>query len=85
MKRYAFALISFLCLIVGLQTALGWGSGGHMMVAAIAYGRLNPTAKAEVDRLLSLGATRVDSGGVDGATVMMADPDGNEFCISGPR
>ncbi|EWT00666.1 hypothetical protein N865_14160 [Intrasporangium oryzae NRRL B-24470] len=37
--------------------------------------------RAEVDRLLSLGATRVASGpGTEGA-VALADPDGNEFCV----
>jgi catechol 2,3-dioxygenase-like lactoylglutathione lyase family enzyme len=34
---------------------------------------------AAVDRLVSLGATRLEIG-VDG-TVMLADPDGNEFCV----
>ncbi|WP_203862784.1 VOC family protein [Plantactinospora mayteni] len=36
---------------------------------------------AEVDRLLSLGATRLEVG-EDGA-VVLADPDGNEFCVKG--
>ena len=35
---------------------------------------------AEVDRLVALGATRLDSSG-DGA-VELADPDGNEFCLT---
>jgi catechol 2,3-dioxygenase-like lactoylglutathione lyase family enzyme len=35
--------------------------------------------QAEVDRLVSLGATRLEAG-ADGA-VVLADPDGNEFCI----
>src|SRR6476619_2361289 len=35
--------------------------------------------EAEVDRLVSLGATRIDIG-TDGS-VVMADPDGNEFCV----
>ncbi len=34
---------------------------------------------AEVDRLVTLGATRLGSPG-DGA-VELADPDGNEFCV----
>jgi hypothetical protein len=37
--------------------AFGWSDGGHEIVAAIAYGRLNPKAKAEVDRLLALPIT----------------------------
>ena len=36
---------------------------------------------AEVERLLSLGATKVDIGQGDVSWVVMADPDGNEFCI----
>lgn len=37
--------------------------------------------QAEVDRLVSLGATRLDVD-ADGA-VVLADPDGNEFCVRG--
>lgn len=37
------------------------------------------TIDAEVERLLALGATRVDAGCADG--VGMADPGGNEFCV----
>ena len=36
---------------------------------------------AEVDRLLSLGATRLDDGPEEVGRVVMADPDGNEFCV----
>lgn len=39
---------------------------------------------AEVDRLLSLGATRADIGQGDVAWVVLADPDGNEFCLFPP-
>ena len=38
---------------------------------------------AEVDRLLALGATRVDVGQGDVPWVVIADPEGNEFCILG--
>jgi predicted enzyme related to lactoylglutathione lyase len=37
--------------------------------------------QAEVDRLVSLGATRLDIGQGDVSWVVMADPDGNEFCV----
>jgi catechol 2,3-dioxygenase-like lactoylglutathione lyase family enzyme len=40
---------------------------------------------AEVDRLISLGATRIDIGQGDVSWVVMADPDGNEFCVLTPR
>ena len=39
---------------------------------------------AEVDRLVALGATRVDIGQGDVSWVVMADPDGNEFCVLTP-
>ncbi|TRW46991.1 VOC family protein [Georgenia yuyongxinii] len=36
----------------------------------------------EVDRLLALGATRADVGqGPDVSWVVLADPEGNEFCV----
>jgi predicted enzyme related to lactoylglutathione lyase len=40
---------------------------------------------AEVDRLVSLGATRVDIGQGEVGWVVMADPDGHEFCMLTPR
>jgi predicted enzyme related to lactoylglutathione lyase len=39
---------------------------------------------AEVERLLSLGATRVDIGQGDVSWVVLADPDGHEFCVLTP-
>ncbi len=36
---------------------------------------------AEVERLLALGATRVDIGQGDVTWVVLADPEGNEFCV----
>ncbi|MFI6326730.1 VOC family protein [Micromonospora chersina] len=41
--------------------------------------------QAEVDRLLALGATRIDIGQGDVSWVVLADPDGNEFCVLPPR
>jgi predicted enzyme related to lactoylglutathione lyase/catechol 2,3-dioxygenase-like lactoylglutathione lyase family enzyme len=42
--------------------------------------------QAEVDRLFSLGASRVDIGqGGEISRVVLADPDGNEFCVLPPR
>lgn len=41
---------------------------------------------AEVERLLGLGARRVDVGQGDDATwVVLADPEGNEFCVLSAR
>lgn len=35
----------------------------------------------EVERLVSLGASRVDLGSGDQGWVVLADPEGNEFCV----
>lgn len=40
---------------------------------------------AEVDRLLALGARRIDIGQGDVPWVVLADPDGNELCVLTPR
>ncbi len=40
--------------------------------------------RAEVDRLISLGAGRVDIGQGDVDWVVLADPDGNELCVLPP-
>jgi predicted enzyme related to lactoylglutathione lyase len=40
--------------------------------------------RAEVDRLVSLGATRIEIGQGDVDWVVMADPDDNEFCVLRP-
>jgi len=43
---------------------------------------LTPDDQAvEVDRLLALGARRVDVGQGDQSWVVLADPEGNEFCV----
>jgi predicted enzyme related to lactoylglutathione lyase len=41
--------------------------------------------RAEIDRLISLGAMRSDSGDVDLSRVVMADPDGSEFSVRTPH
>lgn len=47
---------------------------------------LNPTDQAaEVERVKQLGATEVDIGQRDVPWVVLADPEGNEFCILTPR
>jgi hypothetical protein len=40
---------------------------------------------AEVERLLALGARRVDIGQGEQSWVVLADPEGNEFCVLGAR
>ncbi|PYI94549.1 MAG: hypothetical protein DME97_00815 [Verrucomicrobia bacterium] len=43
------------CLIFGAPSvSLGWGPGGHMITAQIAFDRLNPRAKAQVKTLLAI-------------------------------
>lgn len=39
---------------------------------------------AELERLVSLGATCLDLGQSEGSWAMLADPDGNEFCLTPP-
>jgi hypothetical protein len=40
----------------------------------------------EIERLISLGATRVDIGqAADASWVVLADPEGNEFCVLRPH
>lgn len=40
---------------------------------------------AEVDRLVGLGATRVDIGQGEQSWVVLGDPEGNEFCVLSSR
>ena len=50
--RIALALV---CLILFTPVmSLGWGAGGHMMTAQIAFNRLNPRAKEQVRTLLAI-------------------------------
>ena len=43
---------------------------------------LNPDdQEAEVERLIGLGASKVDIGQGETTWVVMADPEGNEFCV----
>jgi predicted enzyme related to lactoylglutathione lyase len=53
----------------------------HFDLAPPAHG----DQQVEVDRLVSLGATRIDIGQGEADWVVMADPDGHEFCVSTPR
>ncbi|HMJ78690.1 MAG TPA: VOC family protein [Iamia sp.] len=53
----------------------------HLDIAPPATG----DQQAEVDRLVALGATRIDIGQGDVSWVVMADPDGNELCVLTPR
>lgn len=49
---------------------------------------LNPSGcdqAEELERLLCLGAQRVDIGQVDVPWIVLADPEGNEFCLLGRR
>lgn len=36
------------------SVSLGWGAGGHMMTAQIAFGRLTPNARAKANELLAI-------------------------------
>jgi hypothetical protein len=47
--------------------------------------RADDDQAAEVDRLVRLGATQVDVGQGERSWVVLADPEGNEFCVLRPR
>jgi predicted enzyme related to lactoylglutathione lyase len=49
----------------------------HFDLAPLVHGE----QEAEVDRLISLGASRIDIGQGEVSWVVMADPDGHEFCV----
>jgi hypothetical protein len=53
-SKSAGRLAVLLCLFLLINQGLAWGPGGHMIVAHIAYARLNARAKAEVDKLIAL-------------------------------
>ena len=42
---------------------------------------IDSTRDAEVDRLIGLGARHVDVGQGEQSWVVLADPEGNEFCV----
>jgi hypothetical protein len=50
-SRIAIGLLGLMLCAPSLS--LGWGAGGHMMVASIAFKRLNPRAKAQAMALLA--------------------------------
>jgi catechol 2,3-dioxygenase-like lactoylglutathione lyase family enzyme len=72
-------------------STISWG--GPPVAPKVGRNRLHwdlaPSAdgdqQAEVARLVSLGATPVDLGRGDVDGVVLADPDGNEFCVVAPR
>ncbi|CAM3670949.1 VOC family protein [Occultella aeris] len=51
----------------------------------LAPGEATGSRDAEVERLIGLGATRVDIGQKDVPWVVLADPEGNEFCVLSDR
>ena len=53
-SQRGIALGVVLLILCAPTLSLGWGPGGHMMVASIAFNRLNPRAKAKAQALLAL-------------------------------
>jgi hypothetical protein len=73
----------------GRSSIISWGGGPELPKLGKARLHLDivpdgDDLDAEVDRLLSLGASRVDLGQGAVDWVVMADPDGNEFCVLPP-
>lgn len=52
LRRCVSAFVLACLLLLPSADCFAWGAGGHMMVAYIAYQRLNSNAKREVNRLL---------------------------------
>ncbi len=75
----------------GGGTKISWG--GPPVAAKAGKNRLHldvappvgSDQQAEVERLVSLGARRVDIGQGEVSWVVLADPGGNEFCVLTPR
>ncbi|HMJ24568.1 MAG TPA: S1/P1 nuclease [Pyrinomonadaceae bacterium] len=53
-SRRGMALGVLLLILWTPSISLGWGAGGHMMTASIAFRRLNPRAKAQAQALLAI-------------------------------
>ena len=68
------------------QTLLFLGSPGEKQSKNRMHFDFVPDDQAaEVERLLGLGAQRVDIGQGDQPWVVLADPEGNEFCVLAAR
>ena len=53
--------LGLVCLILcAPSVSLGWGAGGHMMVAQIAFKRLNPKARLKATELLAISIEPVE-------------------------
>jgi S1/P1 nuclease len=50
----AIAFVVVFLILCTPTLSLGWGAGGHMMTASIAFSRLNPRAKAKANELLAI-------------------------------
>jgi len=77
------------CRVSGAIVARTMTAGGRPLMPRTGKHRLHfdlappvdGDQQAEADRLVSLGATRVDIGQGEVSWVVMADPDGHEFCL----
>lgn len=54
LRRCVSVLVLVSLVVLPAQNCFAWGASGHMMVAFIAFQRLNTKAKAEVKRLLAI-------------------------------
>lgn len=56
MRRLLTVILAGLLLVAAAPTqAVAWGGQGHRLIAELAYARLTPAARAEIDRLLAAG------------------------------
>lgn len=59
-RRGVSAAVLLCLVLLSARDASGWGAGGHMMTAKIAFDRLNPRAKAEAVRLMAIRINPAD-------------------------
>ena len=79
-------LLTLVLMLLGVLALLGVAVTGFVMWRYRIPPRGRPVDQtAEVERLLSLGARRADVGQRDASWVVLADPEGNEFCILSGR
>jgi hypothetical protein len=53
-RRSVIATVVVFLILITPTLSSGWGSGGHMMTASIAFDRLGPHARAKVKELLAI-------------------------------
>ena len=69
---------------VAPDTSFREGSGSEVVKDRLHFDLRPKDQEAEVQRILALGATRADIRQREVSWVVLADPEGNEFCVLAP-